>query len=77
MSCCVRASRVEGKQSSRASTSEQEQPRMGIKGLQQLINDIAPHAVKQVDIKSLFGRKIAIDASVTSPRRLAGARADP
>lgn len=50
---------------------------MGIKGLQQLINDIAPHAVKQVDIKSLFGRKIAIDASVTSPRRLAGARADP
>jgi len=35
---------------------------MGIKGLTALISDQAPGAMKQVDIKSLFGRKIAIDA---------------
>ncbi|GAA5837357.1 hypothetical protein JCM5353_006978 [Sporobolomyces roseus] len=38
---------------------------MGIKGLTALISDQAPGAMKQVDIKSLFGRKIAIDASMS------------
>ncbi|GAA5926386.1 multifunctional nuclease RAD27 [Sporobolomyces koalae] len=38
---------------------------MGIKGLTALISDQAPNAMKQVDIKSLFGRKIAIDASMS------------
>ncbi|GAA5872259.1 hypothetical protein JCM16303_001032 [Sporobolomyces ruberrimus] len=38
---------------------------MGIKGLTALISDQAPSSMKQVDIKSLFGRKIAIDASMS------------
>ncbi|GAA5986935.1 hypothetical protein JCM5350_000912 [Sporobolomyces pararoseus] len=38
---------------------------MGIKGLTALISDQAPGSMKQVDIKSLFGRKIAIDASMS------------
>ncbi|KAI5476333.1 hypothetical protein MNV49_007846 [Pseudohyphozyma bogoriensis] len=37
----------------------------GIKGLTGLINDTAPNAIKHVDIKSLFGRKVAIDASMS------------
>lgn len=35
---------------------------MGIKGLTGLINDHAPEAIKQAEIKTLFGRKVAIDA---------------
>ncbi|MBW0466196.1 hypothetical protein O181_005911 [Austropuccinia psidii MF-1] len=38
---------------------------MGIKGLSPLINDLAPNAVTQSDIKTLFGRKVAIDASMS------------
>ncbi|KAL8292591.1 hypothetical protein RQP46_001203 [Phenoliferia psychrophenolica] len=38
---------------------------MGIKGLTGLINDNAPGAITQVDIKTLFGRKVAIDASMS------------
>ncbi|CAH7667514.1 PIN domain-like protein [Phakopsora pachyrhizi] len=38
---------------------------MGIKGLTALINDIAPKAIDQSDIKTLFGRKVAIDASMS------------
>lgn len=34
----------------------------GIKGLTGLINDLAPDAIKPVDMKTLFGRKVAIDA---------------
>ncbi|KAM0789672.1 Flap endonuclease 1-A [Microbotryomycetes sp. NB124-2] len=38
---------------------------MGIKGLTALIQEHAPHAIKQHDIKSLFGRKVAVDASMS------------
>uniref|UniRef100_A0A8C5AQY6 Flap endonuclease 1 n=1 Tax=Gadus morhua TaxID=8049 RepID=A0A8C5AQY6_GADMO len=37
---------------------------MGIHGLAKLIADQAPGAIKEQDIKSYFGRKIAIDASM-------------
>ncbi|KAL0061993.1 Elongation of fatty acids protein 2 [Marasmius tenuissimus] len=38
---------------------------MGIKGLTGLISEHAPHAIKEHDIKTLFGRKVAIDASMS------------
>jgi len=38
---------------------------MGIKGLSQLIGDNAPHAIKENEIKNFFGRKVAIDASMS------------
>ncbi|CAO1628475.1 unnamed protein product [Parajaminaea phylloscopi] len=38
---------------------------MGIKGLTALIQDSAPEAIKEHDIKSFFGRKVAIDASMS------------
>ncbi|KAE8220685.1 hypothetical protein CF319_g5821 [Tilletia indica] len=38
---------------------------MGIKGLTGLINDEAPAAIKASDIKTYFGRKVAIDASMS------------
>lgn len=37
---------------------------MGIKGLTKLIGDNAPRAIKQQEAKALFGRKVAIDASM-------------
>lgn len=37
---------------------------MGIKNLAKLIADCAPGAVKETEFKALFGRKIAIDASM-------------
>lgn len=37
---------------------------MGIKGLNGLIKDKAPHAIRSQEMKNLFGRKIAIDASM-------------
>ncbi|KAM7283440.1 flap endonuclease 1 isoform X1 [Ixodes scapularis] len=37
---------------------------MGITGLSKVIADNAPSAIKEGDIKSYFGRKIAIDASM-------------
>ncbi|OXU29107.1 hypothetical protein TSAR_004274 [Trichomalopsis sarcophagae] len=37
---------------------------MGILGLSKLIADIAPEAIKECELKHLFGRKIAIDASM-------------
>ena len=36
---------------------------MGIQGLAKLIADLAPGAIKEVEVKNYFGRKIAIDAS--------------
>jgi hypothetical protein len=36
---------------------------MGITGLAKLIADIAPHVIKENEIKNYFGRKIAVDAS--------------
>ena len=38
---------------------------MGILGLSRLIADIAPEAIREVELKSLFGRRIAIDASMS------------
>ncbi|KAF8879095.1 PIN domain-like protein [Gymnopilus junonius] len=38
---------------------------MGIKGLTALISQHAPNAIKEHDIKTLFGRKVAIDASMS------------
>ncbi|SHO77787.1 5' to 3' exonuclease, 5' flap endonuclease [Malassezia sympodialis ATCC 42132] len=38
---------------------------MGIKGLTSLLSDEAPSCIKQLDIKTLFGRKVAIDASMS------------
>jgi flap endonuclease-1 len=35
---------------------------MGIKGLTALIKEHAPGAIKETDIKSLFGRIVSIDA---------------
>ncbi|OBA20895.1 flap endonuclease 1 [Metschnikowia bicuspidata var. bicuspidata NRRL YB-4993] len=37
---------------------------MGVKGLNQLIKEHAPDAFKELTMKNLFGRKIAIDASM-------------
>ncbi|KAJ6220386.1 hypothetical protein RDWZM_006198 [Blomia tropicalis] len=37
---------------------------MGILGMTRLIADVAPEAIKEADLKSLFGRRIAIDASM-------------
>ena len=37
---------------------------MGIKNLTKLIADHAPNSVKETEYKALFGRKIAIDASM-------------
>lgn len=39
--------------------------KMGIQGLAKLIADVAPGAVRENDIKSYFGRKVAIDASMS------------
>ncbi|KAI5793742.1 PIN domain-like protein [Peziza echinospora] len=38
---------------------------MGIKGLTAIIQEYAPDAIKKVEIKSQFGRKVAIDASMS------------
>lgn len=38
---------------------------MGILGLARLIADIAPEAIKEVELKTYFGRRIAIDASMS------------
>ncbi len=38
---------------------------MGILGLSKLIADMAPAAIKESEIKNYFGRKVAIDASMS------------
>ncbi|XP_068249593.1 flap endonuclease 1 [Palaemon carinicauda] len=38
---------------------------MGILGLSKLIADVAPSAVKENEIKNYFGRKVAVDASMS------------
>lgn len=38
---------------------------MGIKGLTGLLSEHAPASIKEHDIKTLFGRKVAIDASMS------------
>ncbi|PVH16696.1 flap endonuclease 1 [Candidozyma duobushaemuli] len=37
---------------------------MGVKGLNQLVKEHAPEAFKELTMKTLFGRKVAIDASM-------------
>ncbi|CAI5755822.1 unnamed protein product [Candida verbasci] len=37
---------------------------MGVKGLNQLLKDKSPNAIKEFQLKNLFGRKVAIDASM-------------
>ncbi len=38
---------------------------MGILGLSKLIADVAPGAIKENEMKNYFGRKVAIDASMS------------
>jgi flap endonuclease-1 len=38
---------------------------MGIKGLTALLSEHAPASIKEHEIKTLFGRKVAIDASMS------------
>jgi flap endonuclease-1 len=38
---------------------------MGIKGLTGLLNEHAPASIKEHEIKTLFGRKVAVDASMS------------
>lgn len=40
-------------------------PHVSPAGLTSLIQDEAPDAIKEHDIKSFFGRKVAIDASMS------------
>lgn len=49
---------------------------MGILGLSKLIADIAPFAVKESEIKNYFGRKIAIDASMSLYQFLIAVRSE-
>uniref|UniRef100_A0A7S2TXG7 Flap endonuclease 1 n=1 Tax=Lotharella oceanica TaxID=641309 RepID=A0A7S2TXG7_9EUKA len=50
---------------------------MGIKGLMKFISDTAPDAVKEGEIKSYFGRKVAIDASMSLYQFLIAVRSGP
>jgi len=49
---------------------------MGIHGLTKLIGDFAPSAVKENEIKNYFGRKVAIDASMSIYQFLIAVRQD-
>lgn len=49
---------------------------MGIKGLMKLIQDEAPAAVKEGEMKNYFGRKIALDASMCLYQFLIAVRQD-
>lgn len=49
---------------------------MGIHGLAKLIADVAPGAIKENDFKSYFGRKVAIDASMSIYQFLIAVRQD-
>lgn len=50
--------------------------RMGILGLSKLIADLAPAAIKENEIKNFFGRKVAIDASMSLYQFLIAVRQD-
>ena len=39
--------------------------RMGIQGLSKLIADVCPQAIRELEMKSFFGRRIAVDASMS------------
>ena len=48
---------------------------MGIKGLAKLLSDEAPECIKEVQLKSIHGRKVAIDASMAIYQFLIAIRA--
>uniref|UniRef100_A0A0B6ZKH0 Flap endonuclease 1 n=1 Tax=Arion vulgaris TaxID=1028688 RepID=A0A0B6ZKH0_9EUPU len=49
---------------------------MGIQGLTKLLGDFAPTSMKENDIKNFFGRKVAIDASMSIYQFLIAVRQD-
>lgn len=49
---------------------------MGIHGLTKLLGDFAPSAMKENEIKNYFGRKVAIDASMSIYQFLIAVRSD-
>ncbi|XP_025114870.1 flap endonuclease 1-like [Pomacea canaliculata] len=49
---------------------------MGIQGLSKVLGDYAPSAIKENDIKNYFGRKVAIDASMSIYQFLIAVRQD-
>ncbi|XP_067650796.1 flap endonuclease 1-like [Haliotis asinina] len=49
---------------------------MGIQGLSKLLGDCAPSSMKDNDIKNYFGRKVAIDASMSIYQFLIAVRSD-
>ncbi|XP_050546066.1 flap endonuclease 1-like [Daktulosphaira vitifoliae] len=49
---------------------------MGITGLAKLIADVAPNAIRENEIKNHFGRKIAIDASMSLYQFLIAVRSE-
>ena len=49
---------------------------MGIHGLSRVIGDHAPEAIKEHEIKNYFGRKIAIDASMSLYQFLIAVRSE-
>jgi len=49
---------------------------MGIQGLSRLIADVAPGSVKENEIKNYFGRKVAIDASMSLYQFLIAVRSE-
>ncbi|KAF8367096.1 crn-1 [Pristionchus pacificus] len=49
---------------------------MGIKDLSKVIADHAPSAIKEVEMKSFFGRKVAVDASMCLYQFLVAVRSD-
>src|SRR5689334_19162464 len=49
---------------------------MGIHGLTKLLADNAPNSMKENEIKNFFGRKIAIDASMSLYQFLIAVRPD-
>merc|ERR1712083_1239210 len=53
-----------------------ETENMGILGLSKLIADVAPKAIKENEIKNYFGRKVAIDASMSLYQFLIAVRSD-
>lgn len=49
---------------------------MGILGLSKLVADVAPNAIKENEIKNYFGRKVAIDASMSLYQFLIAVRSE-
>ena len=49
---------------------------MGIKDLSKLIADVAPKAIKKNEMKNYFGRKVAIDASMSLYQFLIAVRSE-